>query len=147
MTDVRDPAEGRTSGGDVPGAPVARGGPYPLIVFGHGFSLLPSTYALLLRAWARAGYVVAAPAFPLERANAPGGPDESDLINQPGDVRFLISGLERASADARSPLHGLVDPAKIAVAGHSDGGETALAVAYDRRFRDPRVRAAVILSG
>jgi fermentation-respiration switch protein FrsA (DUF1100 family) len=33
------------------------------------------------------------------------------------------------------------------VTGQSDGGETALAVAYDRFFLDRRVRAAVILSG
>jgi len=33
------------------------------------------------------------------------------------------------------------------VSGQSDGGETALAVAYDRLFIDRRVRAAVILSG
>jgi fermentation-respiration switch protein FrsA (DUF1100 family) len=35
----------------------------------------------------------------------------------------------------------------VAVAGQSDGGETAFAVAYDQAFRDPRVDAAVILSG
>ena len=33
------------------------------------------------------------------------------------------------------------------ITGHSDGGVTALAVAYDRRFRDRRVRAAIVLSG
>jgi dienelactone hydrolase len=37
----------------------------------------------------------------------------------------------------------LIDPRAIAVSGQSDGGETALAVA----FLDRRVRAAVILSG
>jgi fermentation-respiration switch protein FrsA (DUF1100 family) len=35
----------------------------------------------------------------------------------------------------------------VAVAGQSDGGETAFALAYDTGFRDPRVDAAVILSG
>ena len=122
-------------------------GPFPLVVFGHGFAVLPSLYAKLLDAWTRAGYVVAAPVFPVENAHAPGGPDESDLSNQPGDVSFVISRLLTATADAGSPLHGLIDPARIAVAGQSDGGETAFAVAYERDFRDRRVRAAVILSG
>jgi dienelactone hydrolase len=120
----------------------AAGGPYPLIVFGHGFALTPSTYARLLSAWAKADYVVAAPAFPLERPDAPGGPDESDIVNQPRDISFVIGRLLGLKA-----LAGKIDPERIAVACHSDGAETALAVAYDRRFRDPRVDAAIILSG
>jgi dienelactone hydrolase len=127
--------------------PRAGRGPFPLIVFGHGFAVTPGIYARLLDAWTRAGYVVAAPLFPVENANAPGGPDEADLVNQPGDMSFVISRLVAASADPRSPLHGLVDPTRVAVAGHSDGAETAFAVAYERRYRDRRVRAAVILSG
>ncbi|MHB8643002.1 MAG: alpha/beta hydrolase family protein [Gaiellaceae bacterium] len=127
--------------------PNAARSPLPLVVFGHGFAVTPGLYAQLLDAWARAGYVVAAPLFPVENANAPGGPDESDLANQPGDMSVVITQLLAESANARSPLHGLIDPARIAVAGQSDGGETALAVAYDSRFVDRRVRAAVILSG
>jgi dienelactone hydrolase len=121
--------------------PRAGSGPYPLVVFAHGFALTPAPYAPLLDAWARAGYVVAAPVFPVENANAPGGPDESDLVNQPADISFVITRL------LTGPLHDLIDPRRIAVAGHSDGAETALAVAYADRFRDPRVDAAVILSG
>lgn len=118
-----------------------------MIVFGHGFALLPAAYARLLDAWTRAGFVVAAPLFPVENEHAPGGPDEKDLSNQPGDMSFVISRLLAASASPRGPLQGLIDPARVAVAGHSDGAETAFAVAYEQRFRDRRVRAAVILSG
>jgi dienelactone hydrolase len=121
--------------------PRAGRGPFPLIVFGHGFAVTPGIYARLLDAWTRAGYVVAAPLFPVENANAPGGPDEADLVNQPGDMSFVISRL------LTSRLRPLIDGSRIVVAGQSDGGETALAVAYDQRFRDPRVKAAVILSG
>jgi dienelactone hydrolase len=113
-------------------------GPLPLVVFGHGFAVTPRPYARLLDAWAKAGYVVAAPTFPLENAHAPGGPNESDLVNQPRDMSFVISQMLAS---------GLVDARRIAVAGQSDGGETALAVAYDRHFLDRRVDAAVILSG
>ena len=93
-----------------------------------------------------AGYVVAAPVFPLENAAAPGGPNESDLINQPKDMSFVITRLLALNA-RRETVLGKIDSSRIAVAGHSDGAETALAVAYDRRFRDPRVRAAIVLSG
>jgi predicted dienelactone hydrolase len=118
-----------------------------LIVFAHGFALLPSAYTRLLDAWAQAGYVVAAPIFPLTNADAPGGPNESDLINQPHDVSFVISRLIALSAQPHGVLAGKIDPTRIAVAGQSDGGVTALAVAYDQRFRDPRLRAAIVMSG
>jgi dienelactone hydrolase len=132
----------------MPGAPPASAeGPFPLIVFGHGFDVTPAIYARLLRAWARAGFVVAAPLFPLANPAAPGGPTEADLINQPGDMSFVISSLEAQSATAGAPLQGLVDPARIAVAGQSDGAITAFATAFNTRLRDRRVRAAVILSG
>jgi dienelactone hydrolase len=148
VTYVRYPAIGRHSAGDLPGAPPAlAAGPYPLLIFGHGFAVTPIPYTRLLRAWARAGYVVAAPVFPLENANAPGGPNESDLVNQPADMSFVITQLLLASSRRSDPLHHLIDPTRVAVSGQSDGGETALAVAYDSRFHDSRVRAAVLLSG
>ncbi len=127
--------------------PPSGSGPWPLVVFAHGYALTPQTYARLLRAWARAGYLVAAPVFPRENANAPGGPSRGDLVNEPRDVSFVIGRLLAASRDPASPLHGLVDPTRIAVAGHSDGAMVAFATAYDRPWRDPRVRAAIVLSG
>ncbi len=125
----------------------AGGGPWPLVVFGHGFATTPFRYRRLLRAWAAAGYLVAAPVFPLGNADAPGGPDENDIVNQPRDMSFVITRLLAASAAPESPLHGLVDRGRIAVAGQSDGAETAFATAYERPWHDRRVRAAVILSG
>ncbi len=148
LTYVRYPAVGRPGQTDLAdAAPMRTYGPFPLIVFGHGFDVLPSLYAKLLQAWARAGYVVAAPVFPLENPDAPEGPDEADLPNQPGDMSFVITSLLEASAARGGPLSGLVDRREVAVAGQSDGGDTALAVAYDPVYRDPRVDAAVILSG
>lgn len=133
VTYVRYPANGR--------------GPFGLIVFGHGFAVTPAPYAALLDAWAAAGFVVAAPVFPLENANAPGGPDESDLLNQPGDMSAVITRMLVLTRSGPAPWRGLIEPRQIAVAGQSDGGETAFAVAYDRYYLDTRVRAAVILSG
>lgn len=127
--------------------PASRTGPSPLIVFGHGYAVTPGIYAQLLQAWVRAGFVVAAPLFPLGNKYAAGGPDESDIVNQPQDVSFVISQMLAANASPANPLHGLIDASHIAVAGQSDGGETAFAAAYLPPYRDSRIDAAVILSG
>ena len=127
--------------------PGSGNGPWPVIVFGHGYAATPGIYAHLLRAWTLAGYVVAAPLFPLGNAHAPGGPDEADIVNQPRDISFVISQLLAASRARTAGLHNVVDPSRIAVAGQSDGGETAFAAAYDPAFRDSRIDAAIILSG
>jgi dienelactone hydrolase len=148
VTVIRYPAAGSASRVDVPGAaPASTAGPFPLVIFGHGFAVTPGPYAPLLEAWARAGYVVAAPIFPLGNANAPGGPNESDIVNQPGDMSFVISQLLALNAKPAGLFSHLITPDEIAVSGQSDGGETALATAYDTHFLDRRVRAAVILSG
>jgi predicted dienelactone hydrolase len=148
QTVIRYPALGDPSLLDVRDAPPARAnGPFPLIVFAHGFDATPDTYARLMRAWAQAGYVVAAPAFPLTNAKAPGGANESDLANQPKDMSVVISRMLARNGSGYGVLSGLISPSQIAVAGQSDGGSTALAVAYNRHYVDHRIRAAAVLSG
>ena len=127
--------------------PEATTGPVGLVVFGHGYAVTPAYYFRLLRTWAAAGYVVAAPVFPLSNLHATGGPDEADIVNQPRDMSFIITRLLAVSAGHSGPLAGLIAPDRVAVAGQSDGAATALAVASDSRYRDSRVRAAIILSG
>jgi dienelactone hydrolase len=118
---------------------------FPLVVFAHGFATPPATYDQLTTAWAADGYVVASPAFP-----ATSGPsvDEGDLPNQVVDMSFLIGQIIAAGApNAAGPLRGAVDPSRIAVAGHSDGGETVAALGLESCCIDARVGAVVVLAG
>jgi dienelactone hydrolase len=122
-------------------------GPYPLIVFAHGLGGSPQDYQELLTAWAAAGYVVAAPLFPLSSSQTPGGPDGGDIGNQPGDMSFVIDQVLKASSAASGPLSGLVDPKEIGAAGHSNGAITTLGLVADSCCRDTRVKAAVVMAG
>jgi dienelactone hydrolase len=122
-------------------------GPYPLIVFAHGLGGSPQDYRQLLTAWAAAGYVVAAPLFPLSSSQTPGGPDGGDIGNQPGDMSFVIGRVLNASDAANGPLSGLVDPNEIGAAGHSNGAITTLGLVANSCCFDPRVKAAVVMAG
>ncbi len=147
-TIIRYPAVGSPSRNDLlAAAPAKSAGPFPLIVFAHGFDITPTPYAPMLRAWVRAGFVVAAPIFPLTNAAAPGGPNESDLVNQPTDMSVVITRMLAGNARSHGILSGLITPREVAVTGQSDGGSTALAAAYNIHYFDRRVRAAMILSG
>lgn len=141
-TIVRYPADGSATAPEVSGSPASRlGGPFPLVVFGHGFNSSPDHYAGLLHAWASAGYVVAAPSFPrgVEGAQL----DENDLANEPADLSFVVTKLLAVNA-APGPLSGLIDPNRIGAAGHSDGADAALGAGYNTCCRDTRLKAVVI---
>lgn len=131
--------------GATAGGPLARG-LFPLLVFAPGYIQCDNSYGALLNAWASAGYVVAAVEFPHTNCHLR-DPDEADLVNQPGDVSFVISQMTAMSARQRGVLSGLINPAQIAVAGQSDGGDTVVAVAANTCCADHRVKAALILSG
>jgi predicted dienelactone hydrolase len=93
----------------------------------------------------KAGYVVAAPAFPKTRHGAPGGLDATDYRNEPADVAFVITQLV-AQAAGPGPLAQRIDTTRIAVAGHSLGAEVVLGL-LNTCCREPRAVAAISLAG
>lgn len=119
---------------------------FPLIVFAPGYRQCSASYSVLLRQWASAGYVVAAVNFPRTNCHT-ASPEESDLVNQPGDLAFVIRQLDRLSGQRHGRLAGLIDASRVAVAGHSDGGDTVAAMAGMSCCRFPRLRAAIVLAG
>jgi dienelactone hydrolase len=141
ITDIWYPAAQRSAGRQP-----ARG-PFPLLIFGPGFLQCDDTYSDLLKAWAGAGYVVAAVSFP--RTNCSLGADayEPDLVNQPQDVSYVLSRLLALNTQPHNLLSGLLNPHEIAAAGQSDGGDTVAALAANTCCTDNRLKAVAVLSG
>jgi acetyl esterase/lipase len=110
-----------------------------LIVFAHGWDSNPGVYETLLDTWAAAGYLVAAPTFPDSASTLPGEPI-SNYPAQALDMSFVITSLLGGVA-------GPVNPAEIAVAGHSDGGTDVALLALNPLYADHRIRAYLSLSG
>lgn len=141
---VRYPESGQSRAAKAAGSPGA--GAFPLVVFAPGYLQCGVVYSDLLTQWASAGYVVAAINFPQTNCHT-ANPDESDLIHQPQDVAAVIGRLDGLSEQARGPLAGLIDASRVAVAGHSDGGDTVAAMAAMSCCRYPGLRAAIVLAG
>jgi len=123
--------------------PADRAGPYPLVVFAHGFGVTPDFYWALLPRLASAGYVVAAPTLPL-LSGIPAGPTDSDDWDEKfTDLQFVTTQVLDRSAGGDPVLGGQVDADRIAVVGHSDGAQLAFGDGFEAGRTDARVRAVV----
>jgi pimeloyl-ACP methyl ester carboxylesterase len=122
-------------------------GPYPLILYSHGFMSSVSEAGYLVDFLVPKGYVIAAVDYPLSSGGAPGGPTVNDVLNQPGDVSFVLDHLLTRNSTEGDALFGLIDPQRIAAAGLSLGGLTTQLAAFHRDVRDPRITAAVSIAG
>ena len=144
-TQVWYPAEGTV--GDPPksdAAPDRAHGPYPMVLFAHGYDVTPDFYGSLLERWAAAGYVVVAPTFPI-LSGTPGGASHVDYERTFADGSFVITRILGLGGD--EPVAGLVDPDRIAVTGHSDGEVISFALGFLECCRDTRVKSVIAMAG
>lgn len=121
--------------------------PGPLLVYSHGFMSFRQEGLYLVRFLASHGYTVVAVDYPLTGFHAPDKPLMRDIINQPGDVSFLIDTLLQRNVDPGDTLHATIDPTKISVVGTSLGGLTTILATFHRQLRDPRIAAAISIAG
>ncbi|MCB0964193.1 MAG: dienelactone hydrolase family protein [Acidimicrobiales bacterium] len=128
-----------------PGAEAATDdGPFPVVLFSHGFSGFPEQSADLVTHLASWGFVVVAPTH-VERSldgllgtAARGVPEaESDEV-----LSGALDAALAAADDAASPLHDLVDGESVAVTGHSAGAGAA----YLTASSDDRIDAFIAYS-
>src|SRR5262245_1170595 len=103
LTDTRtfvDTSRTTSPNGDAPGSPTRTlvtsfwypdaPGPFPLVMFAHGYAVTPDFYTPMLERWAAAGYVVVAPTYPI-LSGIPGGPSQVDETKTFADTSFVIT--------------------------------------------------------
>ena len=99
-------------------------GPYPLVVFSHGFSLNPEWYSTITEHYASHGFIVLAP----EHVEQDWNESALETIDRPRDIKQTLDYAEEVTAPG-GDLAGQIDMENVAVVGHSFGGYTTLAMA------------------
>jgi dienelactone hydrolase len=114
------------------------GGPYPLVLFSHGFAGFRLTTTFLTTHLASWGFVVIAPDY-LERGLAS---VLGDPVPSPRSDRVVadeaITAAAEANDEAGGPLEGIIDSSEVFPIGHSAGGGTSL-----RLLTRPDVNTAI----
>jgi predicted dienelactone hydrolase len=123
--------------------------PAPVVLLSHGLGGTREGMAYLGRAWGAAGYLVVALQHsgsdaavwsdvpPAQRMRAlQRAADARNLVLRAGDVSFALDHLTAVTEDGMG-LGIALDLSRVAVAGHSFGAHTALAVAGQRFPRAP----------
>ena len=152
------PAPGRGEDLQVRVSAPATGTDLPIVVFSHGFGASMDDYDPLAGYWAARGFVVIQPTH-LDSAALGVAPDDP---RHPRIWRIRIDDLRRVLDQldliegAVPGLGGRLDRGRIAVAGHSWGGQTASTLLGARvldtggvpgeDLSDPRVTAGVLLA-
>lgn len=127
-----------------PGADPATDGPFPVVLFSHGFAGFPEQSADLTSHLTSWGFVVVAPDH-VERSLSGLFGTASAGVTPMEDPAVLSASLDAAVADADragSPLADLLDLDHVAVAGHSAGARAA----YLTATADDRVDAFIAYS-
>jgi len=128
-----------------PGAKPAARGPFPVVLFSHGYAGFPEQSADLTTHLARWGFVVVAPDHVERSLDGLLGTAARTIAVRLTDQQVLSKSLDLTLAENRragSPLEGLVDGDEVAVIGHSAGAVAA----YDLAATDRRIKSFISYS-
>lgn len=148
------------------------GGPYPVILFSHGFGGTKEAFGPIGRHWASHGYVVIHPTHadglgrgqtapgpdgdaPPRRRGLPGGlNDPAKISDRVADLVLILDNLDDLPKSVPG-LKGKIDATSIGVGGHSFGAYTAMLIGgvtadlgreKGKSFLDERVKCLLPVS-
>ena len=127
-----------------PGAKPSPNGPFPVVLYSHGFSGYPELSSMIMTHLASWGFVVISPNHVERSADGLLGTAAKGVTPMEGPA-VLSAALDAAIADAKaasSPLHGLLDTDHIGVTGESAGASDA----YVMASTDDRIDAFISYS-
>ena len=105
--------------------PNPAGGPYPLVIFSHGYPGSRYLMSYLAENLASKGYVIASIDH-TDSTNADKAAFASTLLNRPQDDQAVLDGVAALSKAGNGFLSGLVNADNTALLGYSMGGYGAL---------------------
>ena len=108
------------------GLPASLHGPYPLVLFSHGFAGYRDQSTSLTTHLATWGFVVAAPDMLSRGLASVFGQKPAHPMTDVEVLRATVDLMRAEDRRAGGALQGLIDTAKLAVMGHSAGGFDAI---------------------
>ena len=152
-------------------APDREGGPYPLILYSHGYGGGGIAAVFFTEHLARNGFIVVAPdhsdrhqmvrtrgplklgggdfiSTAMELARMGRGLDREAYAYRPQEARFAIDRMLELNGQEEWRLSGLIDADRIGAVGHSFGSFTVLSIGgLNEKYADPRLKAVLPFSG
>jgi dienelactone hydrolase len=117
------------------GVPVSSHGPFPVVLFSHGYGGYPEQSSFLTDHLATWGFVVVAPDHRSRDLHAVVTGTTGKGQNDIADLRQALAFVRRMNATKATLLTGKLDLTRVAALGHSAGGGAVITLAHDADIR------------
>ncbi len=134
------------------GLPVSTRGPFPLVMYSHGYGGLRFISSFLTETLASHGFVVVAPDHTgntaIDLVTGQVAKRSQNELNLVGDVRATLDDALARNANSGDLLYQSINPEKIGIMGHSLGGMTSIigTVGHGGLPGYPKIKAIVGLA-